>query len=236
MYIVFNTMLPHMKNSVKWFGLKFYMLIALHFKKLCATISMQGVIYLKYNKEKLTEIFAGGSERIKQYHLPTWDELPKIELYMDQVIVLLSDYLEIFSAVSHDDKLVTPTMINNYVKLKIIPAPVKKRYSKVHLAYLVMVCILKQTLAISMISKIIPPDLTEEELKAVYTSFVKNQAKSFNYVTEQINAVAEPILNLTENNQDRLNDLVLQVAISANIFKLITSLIAQIQEDSTEKK
>lgn len=236
MYIVFNTMLPHMKNSVKWFGLKFYILIALHFKKLCVTISIQGVICLKYNKEKLAEIFAGGSERIKQYHLPTWDELPKIELYMDQVIVLLSDYLEIFSAVSHDDKLVTPTMINNYVKLKIIPAPVKKRYSKVHLAYLVMVCILKQTLAISMISKIIPPDLSENELKAVYTSFVKNQAKSFNYVTEQINAVAEPILNLTENNQDRLNDLVLQVAISANIFKLITSLIAQIQEDSTEKK
>ena len=186
---------------------------------------------MNYSKERLIDIFAGGGEMIKSFQLPSWEELPKIELYMDQVIALLSEYLELFSAVSNDDKLITPTMINNYVKLKIIPAPVKKRYSKVHLAYLIMVCILKQTLAISTISKIIPPDLEEKELKSIYTSFVKNQTKSFNYVTEQINAVAEPILSNPEANQDRMNDLVLQVAISSNIFKLITGWIAGMQDE-----
>lgn len=186
---------------------------------------------MKYSKERLTEIFTEGERLLKEYHLPTWDELPTIELYMDQVIILLSNYLGIFSAVSNDDKIITPTMINNYVKQKIIPAPVKKKYSKMHLAYLIIVCILKQTLSISMISKIIPPDLNEEEITAVYTSFVKNQAKAFTYVTEQITAVAQPILSLTENNQDRMNDLVLQVAISANIFKLLTGWIASMQDN-----
>ncbi len=186
---------------------------------------------MNYSKERLIDIFAGGGEMIKSFKLPSWEELPKIELYMDQVIALLSEYLELFSAVSNDDKLITPTMINNYVKLKIIPAPVKKRYSKVHLAYLIMVCILKQTLAISTISKIIPPDLNEKELKAIYTAFVNNQAKSFSYVTEQINNVAEPILSNPEANQDRMCDLVLQVAISSNIFKLITGWIAGMQDE-----
>lgn len=186
---------------------------------------------MKYSKERLTEIFTEGERLLKEYHLPTWDELPTIELYMDQVIILLSNYLGIFSAVSNDDKIITPTMINNYVKQKIIPAPVKKKYSKMHLAYLIIVCILKQTLSISMISKIIPSDLNEEEITAVYTSFVKNQAKAFTYVTEQITAVAQPILSLTENNQDRMNDLVLQVAISANIFKLLTGWIASMQDN-----
>lgn len=186
---------------------------------------------MKYSKERLTEIFSEGERLLKEYHLPTWDELPTIELYMDQVIILLSKYLGIFSVVSNDDKIITPTMINNYVKQKIIPAPVKKKYSKMHLAYLIIVCILKQTLSISTISTIIPPDLNEEEITAVYESFVKNQAKAFTYVTEQITAVAQPILSLTENNQDRMNDLVLQVAVSANIFKLLTGWIAGMQDD-----
>lgn len=186
---------------------------------------------MKYSKDRLTEIFSEGERLLKEYHLPAWDELPTIDLYMDQVVILLGKYLGIFSAVSNDDKIITPTMINNYVKLKIIPAPVKKKYSKTHLAYLIIVCILKQTLSISTISKIIPPDLNEEEIAAVYTSFVKNQAKSFAYVTEQIITVAQPILSLTENNQDRMNDLVLQVAISANIFKLLTGWIAGMQDE-----
>ncbi len=189
---------------------------------------------MKYSKERLAEIFSKSERLLKEYHLPTWDELPAIELYMDQVIILLTNYLGIFSVVSNDDKLITPTMINNYVKQKTIPAPVKKRYSKIHLAYLIIICILKQTLSISTISKIIPPDLNEEEVCTVYSSFVKNQAKAFTYVTEQVTAVAQPILSLSESNQDRMNDLVLQVASSANIFKLLTGWISGMQEEKND--
>lgn len=189
---------------------------------------------MKYSQEKLTTIFSQGERLLKEYHLPVWDELPTIPLYMDQVVLLLNRYLEIFSAVSNEDKLITPTMINNYVKMRIIPAPVKKKYSRMHMAYLIIVCILKQTLSISTISQIIPPDLSEEELKSVYSSFVKNQTKAFAYVTEQIKTVAQPIL-LCEDNEDRMDDLVLQVAVSANVFKLLTGWIAGMQTDEEEK-
>ena len=190
---------------------------------------------MKYNKEQLADIFSRGEHILKEYHLPAWEELPTIPLYMDQVVLLLNQYLEIFAAVANDDKPVTSTMINNYVKLKIIPAPVKKKYSKVHMAYLIIVCILKQTLSISVISQMIPPDLSEDDIRTAYTSFVANQTKAFSYVTEQIKNVAVPILNGSETEEeDRLNDLVLQVAVSANIFKLLTGWIAELQNTVSE--
>ena len=46
-------------------------------------------------------------------------------------------------------------MVNNYVKLGIIPAPEKKRYNRVHLAYLVIICILKTVMPITMIRNMI---------------------------------------------------------------------------------
>lgn len=190
---------------------------------------------MKYDKQQLTDIFISGERLLKDFHLPTWEELPTIELYMDQVIVLLNGYLSIFCEISNDDKLITATMIHNYVKQKIIPAPIKKKYSKMHLAYLIMVCILKQTLSIPMISKMIPPDLSEEEMISVYSSFIKNHAKAFTYVTEQITAVAQPILAMPESNQDRMNDLVLQVASSANIFKLLTGWITREPSEEIKK-
>ena len=69
---------------------------------------------------------------------PRWDDLPDIELYMDQVVSILEKNLSVFS---NGEKLITPSMINNYVKQKIVKPPVKKRYDKMHLAYLFVVCI-----------------------------------------------------------------------------------------------
>jgi len=178
-----------------------------------------------YTKEKLTEIFSEGEKYLKEFSLPAWEDFPSIELYMDQVVVLLNEYLSIFLA-AKTDMQITSTMINNYVKLKTIPAPVKKKYSKKHLAYLIMVCILKQTLSMSTISSIIPLDLNDDEIETIYRSFVKNHAKAYSYVSEQIYSVATRIFAEENEDQERLNDLVLQVAVSANIFKLMTDWIS----------
>ena len=81
------------------------------------------------------------------------------------------------------------------------------------------------------IHKIIPAGIEEDEVKSIYNSFVKNQNKAFKYVTEQTSVIAEPILKNEGDNQERLNDLVMQVASSANIFKsLIEKIIASQSE------
>lgn len=180
---------------------------------------------MDFTKDKLLGIFSEGEKYLKSFSLPTWDNFPSIELYMDQVVALLNEYLSIFIA-PKGDMQITSTMINNYVKLKTIPAPIKKKYSKMHLAYLVMVCILKQTHSMATISSIIPPDMDEESLKTVYSSFVKNHNKAYSFVSEQIFDVASKIFAEENVNNDRMNDLVLQVAVSANIFKLMTDWVS----------
>ena len=87
-------------------------------------------------------------ENYLNYRCPRWEDFPEIELYMDQVVSVLENNLEIFS---RNEKIITPAMINNYVKQKIVKPPIKKKYDRVHLAYLFVVCVLKRIMPISQI-------------------------------------------------------------------------------------
>jgi len=83
--------------------------------------------------------------------LPSWDALPDFGLYMDQVIVLMERALE---GVLPKGEL-TKSMVNNYVKVGLIPRPVGKKYEREHLAMLLMVCILKQALSMEEIAALL---------------------------------------------------------------------------------
>lgn len=85
------------------------------------------------------------------YHCPRWNELPNIDLYMDQVLVFIEKNTAVF-AESGKFKSLTKTMINNYVKQKKIRPPRKKRYNRTHLAYFMVVSILKRFMSLSEIS------------------------------------------------------------------------------------
>ena len=181
-------------------------------------------------KDKFVAVFSEMTDENARPSLPLWNELPDLELYMDQVISFISKYFDTPSS----EKIITPSMVNNYVKLGTIPAPVRKKYSKEHLAYLFMVCTLKQTLDMATIQKIIPVGLNAPQIEYIYNSFVKNQGKAYGYVTENVLNVALPIFENEGENQDRLNDLLLQVVSAANIFKLLTEKLADCHK--TEKE
>ncbi len=178
---------------------------------------------MRVEKEKLEKALNDWEKNIEVHYLPSWEELPGIELYMDQVITLLCQYLKVLG----EDKAITQPMINNYVKLGIMPAPVKKRYGKKHLAYLIIICFLKQTLSMDLIKRIIPIESTDEEVKAIYSSFSENQKKALSYVMENVKKVAGPILE-TESNQRR-NDLIMQISITSSLCKLLTETIIPLE-------
>lgn len=75
------------------------------------------------------------------------EELPNIDLYMDQVTTFMDDRLSISKRHS-EDKVLTKTMINNYAKNNLLPPPVKKKYSKEHLLTLIFIYYLKNILSI----------------------------------------------------------------------------------------
>ena len=104
--------------------------------------------------------------------IPLWDGLPVIDLYMDQVIILLNRYLGVIKNNDSGEDTITKNMINNYVKMKAVPAPVRKKYSRENIACLLIVCIMKQVFNISMIKDIMPDFDDEQQIKDTYNDFV----------------------------------------------------------------
>ena len=94
-------------------------------------------------------------EQIAAFTFPRWHELPEIDLYMDQVVGYLSQKLAVFYDTDDDRRSITATMINNYVKQKIIPPPVKKRYGRDAVSALMMLFCTKQVLSIGLCGALI---------------------------------------------------------------------------------
>lgn len=132
---------------------------------------------MRKDQDAVTERLAQWMESLEQFDLPDWDSLPQLDLYMDQVILLLTRYLAPMER-GAEEKFVTASIINNYVRMKVMPPPVKKRYSRVHLAYLVVICTLKQSLSISCIQRMLPEDHSEEAVRQFYTQFVQQYRRS----------------------------------------------------------
>ena len=61
------------------------------------------------------------------------EDIPSIELYMDQVTTFMDSKLKNTTRKPEEDKILTKTMINNYAKDNLLPPPVKKKYSKDHM-------------------------------------------------------------------------------------------------------
>lgn len=108
--------------------------------------------------------------------LPSWDEIPDLDLYMDQVLSLLKRYLG--SIQQTDDKGITSSMINNYVKQGVMPAPAKKRYTREHIVYLIMIYILKSALTMVQIRTLFAQELSVKSLEELYTAFCGQYRKT----------------------------------------------------------
>lgn len=121
----------------------------------------------KENKQKNRE------EQILKIHIPRWNEIPDLELYLDQVVNYLEKILILYT-VNKEDKIITKTMINNYVKQGIIPAPEKKKYNRSHIAYLIVICILKQVYSINDIGRLISQTIKYFEISKAYNRFCVN--------------------------------------------------------------
>ncbi len=192
---------------------------------------------MSYSIEEFAQHMKNWNTLLNTHKLPTWDELPTIELYMDQVIALMNQYLSSYVPCAGEAKEnITPPMINNYVKLKVMPAPVKKKYSRTHIAYLIMICSLKHALSIPTMQKILPLHEDTESARDLYEVFCKNQYKAFAYITEKVCAVTDPLLKEAGSNPSRMYDLAVQISVSANVFKMLSEDVASIQHTDTREE
>ncbi len=85
------------------------------------------------------------------------EDIPDIDLYMDQVTTFMESHLKHTARDPLKDKILTKTMINNYAKNDLIPPPVKKKYSKDHVMLLIFIYYYKGILSISDIQQLLKP-------------------------------------------------------------------------------
>lgn len=116
-------------------------------------------------------------DELRQIHLPRWDELPVLDLYMDQVVTLIERYLGALVS-EENEKMLTKSMVNNYVKLQLIPPPVKRQYSRRHLAFLIVITLLKQIMPIKEVKDAILLQAKYSGEKEAYNYYIEEQEKA----------------------------------------------------------
>lgn len=132
------------------------------------------------------------SEDILNFHCPRWNELPDIDLYMDQLVSILEKNLAIFEEL-WGEKIITSMMINNYVKQKVVEPPIKKRYNRGHLAYFFVVCIMKRVFSISETSDLIAYLISLHNIDYAYNLFCDELESAIREVFSPISQPAKQI-------------------------------------------
>lgn len=137
----------------------------------------------------------------------TPDDIPNIDLYMDQVTTFMNEHLS-SSKRFEDDKILTKTMINNYTKNNLLPPPEKKKYSSEHMLLLIYIYYLKNFLSISDIQNILKP-LSDRFF---------NQKDGL-----KLSDIYEEIVSLEKANIDsQANDIIRKLKKSNEAFRDIT--------------
>lgn len=121
------------------------------------------------------------------------EDIPNIDLYMDQVTSFMDDELSNTKR-TEEDKILTKTMINNYTKNHVLPSPVKKKYSRDHMLTLIIIYYLKNFLSISDIQHILEP-VTEryfnqkEQTESLYSIYCELVSLEHDAARDLINDV-----------------------------------------------
>lgn len=149
---------------------------------------------------------------------------PDMEIYMDQAETFLNKELEIYKS-SEKDKVITKTMIGNYVKHSMLPRPANKKYSKDHLILLTLIYYLKGTFQMEEIEKIVKPLIDNYnsefddkiDLEVLYEGILEVQAK------EQ-QSLAKSIGGIIEGSKHHLRETELSDDDMLELFMLIVNL------------
>lgn len=175
------------------------------------------------------ELIAGKLRRWERYllnfRLPTWNEIPNIGLYMEQVVDLLRGYLDYMPPeLKEEEQPVTGAAINNYVRRKLLPGPRRKRYYRMHIACLIMICTLKQSLNMSRIQTLLPNSEDEDVVRAAYESYAARHNAAARYFVEQVKLASARILNHEEKTElavETTEELICSAAVVSGFSRLL---------------
>lgn len=176
-------------------------------------------------------------------------EIPNIDLYMDQVTTFMEEHLQA-SKRYPEDKILTKTMINNYAKNRLLPSPEKKKYSKEHMLLLIYIYYYKGILSIGDIQSLLDP-LTERyfrsngplTMQSIYEevfSLEKSQVEKMKEdVIESYRIAANTFPDSAEEDQQFLHIFAFICLLSFDVYvkkQVIEKLIDSLPKKESSKK
>lgn len=193
---------------------------------------------MAFDKELVAAKLRRWEKYLREYRLPEWDRLPDLGLYMEQVTVLMRQYLDYLPPELKEEQFITASTINNYVRMKIMPEPRRKRYYRIHLAYLIVILTLKQSLSITMIRDLLPPDQPEEEMEAFYRMYTARHRIVSEYFVQQVRAAAGSILDHEQPSQtavENASDLIIASAMVGGLTRLLAEKLLLLEGQNTSE-
>lgn len=161
------------------------------------------------------------------------DEMPEVELYMDQVVSLLNKELAVYKEKEQD--VFTKSMVSNYVKHKVLPKPENKKYNKEHMVILNMIFQLKSILQMDEMKVLFKSfvenheSILEEQydMEGLYDSLLRSRDKEILQMTnhihediEYVKAVMEE-MGTSDDDAHEIMGVILILAIQSNAYRLM---------------
>ena len=156
------------------------------------------------------------------------EEIPGIDLYMDQVTTFMDSHLSA-SRRYEDDKILTKTMINNYAKNRLLPPPEKKKYSREHMLLLIFIYYFKSLLSINDIQSLLSP-LTERYFHTERPlSLEQVYSEVFSLEKDQIEAMKEDLRQKYSASENTFSEAPEEEQeFLRRKFRVITEILGQI--------
>ena len=179
-------------------------------------------------------------KKLESFTLPEYNEISSIPLYMEQVIGYIQEVLAPLSKGEEDiSNIITPFMVNNYVKAKIVDAPNNKKYNRNHIAYLLAISLLKKSASMKDIATLIEFDkFLSEDKQKLYDTFKSLQDEIIKSEARKVKIRLEALEKSNKKKQDRMEEnadlcyVALRLYIESEVTKYIAdSIIDKVSKD-----
>ena len=176
------------------------------------------------------------------------EDIPNIDLYMDQVTTFMDKRLRAKTRNPGEDKILTKTMINNYAKNDLLPPPEKKKYSKEHMLLLIFIYYYKSILSINDIQTLMTP-ITDEFFKSsgkvsledIYTEVFNMEEEQMEVLKQDVRAkyarAEETFADVPEKDKEFLKKFSFICLLSFDVYVkklLIEKMIDDLREQNAK--
>ena len=161
-------------------------------------------------------------EQLQSERPVPWDNLPDIDLYMDQLI----NYMPRQQLISNHDNQLTSAMVNNYIKANLLERANGKKYSRTHLAELSVICFLKQIVSVKD-AALVFNEFSKEDTRKNYEKYLEDLDKALTAVSQQIPDSME---------DQQIAEMVIHLAVVSYANKLTCLRLIDILQEKEDKK